>query len=122
MATMSAISRPPVTNAPSLNLLGGCGGCVLVMACSSWTAPEEQRPSHGLRQLVSRTWRQQRAGIAPHPRIVPARGSGLADEGFADERFERAEVTLGQVLEPATAGRHGGVRRVESGDGAQQVL
>src|SRR2546427_795815 len=43
-------------------------------------------------------------------------------EGLADQELERAEVALGEVLEPAPAGGDGGLGRVEAGDRAEQVL
>src|SRR5881396_2408404 len=43
-------------------------------------------------------------------------------EGLADQELERAEVALGEVLEPATAGGDGGLGAIEAGDRAEQVL
>src|SRR5206468_5522661 len=43
-------------------------------------------------------------------------------EGLADQELERAEVALGEVLEPAPAGGDGGLGSLEAGDRAEQVL
>src|SRR6267378_1539269 len=80
------------------------------------------------------------AGTSPHPRIGPAsrrtsRGWGPAVRGepmkspraltrelLPNQKLERAEMAVGEVLEPAPAGGDGGLGAVEAGDRAKQVL
>src|SRR5262245_6031295 len=99
MATINAISRPDVTNSPSLNLFGDCCGCWLVMARvllggAGRATPEPWPHAIGFAHLGKTAWGDRPA--SPHR---PRAGSDLAGEGFADERFERAEMPLGQILE-----------------------
>src|SRR5690242_9100300 len=74
----------------------------------------------------TRDYETLRIGTCGSPRASPHRprvaGARTLLEVAADERLERAEVAVGQVLEPTTAGGHRGVGRLEGGDRAQQVL
>src|SRR5437868_14395808 len=90
-------------------------------------SPGEQRASHTNSHAISLTCPRPRT---PGRGAIPAspRGPRVAisqsplREALADEGFERAEVALGQVLEAAAAGGHGGLGGVEAGHRAQQML
>src|SRR5262245_48041989 len=122
MATINAISRPDVTNSPSLNLFGDCGGCWLVMACFLLDGAGRATPEPRFDAIAFAHLATMACGGHPASPHRPRAGNVLPGEGFADQCFERAEVPFGQVLEPAPAGGDGGIGRLEPGDGAQQVL
>src|SRR5215470_319694 len=92
MATINAISRPEVTNSPSLNLFGDCGGCWLVMACflldgAGRATPKPRRDAIGFAHLATTARGDQPA--SPHrPRAGggPA-GNGLVAECASGRRF-----------------------------------
>src|SRR5205814_58348 len=93
-----------------------------------------------LNDETTRTWltrgAPRRGDVPASPRVearpgfvgtLRARGGmgghiGAPHVMASNQELERAEVAVGEVLEPATAGGDGGLGAVEAGDRAKQVL